>query len=395
MCRVPCRGERVQTAVAAWPSCAPSVRRAPALPAARSPAARQAASRPAAPPTATSSPAATLPPPPFTPPPRPWTEHAWTWRGHACRFVEAGDPAGPAVLLTHGFGASADHWRFNVGPLAAAGYHVFALDLLGFGGSAKPDVAYSVDLWRDQLLDFVAEKVTQASPPPPPPAAANKKKVVLVGNSLGSLVALAAAAASPATFAGLVCLNLAGGMNSKARGLDDDWRLQLARPLFALIDFLLSIRPLARRIFDGVRAPANLKGVLLSVYRNAAAVDDDLVDLISRPAGEAGALAAFITIITGDPGPKPQELLPGWTGPLLFVWGDADPFTPVDGPVGQWATSLAATRPGTAFELLADVGHCPHDDRPGEVHARLLPWLAGVVGKAGGGGGGVVAAGVT
>jgi len=29
------------------------------------------------------------------------------------------------------------------------------------------------------------------------------------------------------------------------------------------------------------------------------------------------------------------------------------------------------------------------------VHARLLPWLAGVVGKAGGGGGGVVAAGAT
>jgi pimeloyl-ACP methyl ester carboxylesterase len=239
--------------------------------------------------------------------------------------VEAGDPAAPTVLLTHGFGASADHWRFNVAPLASAGYHVLALDLLGFGGSAKPDAAYSVDLWRDQVLDFVADKVDPAT-----------GGVVLVGNSLGSLIALAAAASSPSTFAGLACLNLAGGMNSKARGLDDDWRLQLARPIFALIDFLLSIRPLARRIFDGVRSPENLKGVLQSVYRNPAAVDDDLVDLIARPAGEAGALGAFITIITGDPGPKPQDLLPGWSGPLLFVWGDADPFTPLDGPVGQW-----------------------------------------------------------
>jgi len=277
----------------------------------------------------------------------------------------------------HGFGASSDHWRFNVGPLAAAGYRVLALDLLGFGGSAKPDAVYSVDLWRDQVLDFVAEKVGSSSPQP----------VTLVGNSLGSLVALSAAAASPSTFAGLVCLNLAGGMNSKARGLDDDWRLQLARPIFALIDFLLSIRPLARRIFDGVRAPENLKGVLLSVYRNADAVDADLVDLIARPAGQEGALGAFITIITGDPGPKPQELLPGWTGPLLFVWGDADPFTPVDGPVGQWAASLATSRPGTTFELLADVGHCPHDDRPEEVHSRLLPWLGKVMQKQKGGGG--------
>lgn len=312
----------------------------------------------------------------FTPPPRPWTEHAWTWRGHATRWVEAGPADGPVVVLTHGFGASADHWRFNVGPLADAGYRVLALDLLGFGGSAKPRVPYSVDLWRDQLLDFVRE----TCPPPCSP--------ILVGNSLGSLVALSAAAASPSTFAGLVCLNLAGGMNSKARGLDDDWRLQLARPIFALIDFLLSIKPLARRIFDGVRSPDNLKGVLLSVYRNADAVDDDLVDLIARPAADDGALDAFVTIITGDPGPKPQDLLPGWGGPLLFVWGDADPFTPVDGPVGRWCASLPSSRPNTSFELLADVGHCPHDDRPDDVHAKLLPWLAshavGSVGAAAG-----------
>ena len=54
--------------------------------------------------------------------------------------------------------------------------------------------------------------------------------------------------------------------------------------------------------------------------------------------------------------------------------------------------SLATTRPGTAFELLADVGHCPHDDPPEEVHARLLPWLAGVVGKAKGEGAAVASA---
>jgi pimeloyl-ACP methyl ester carboxylesterase len=336
--------------------------------------------------SAASAEQSSTPSPAFTPPPRPWTERTWTWRGHAVRWVEAGPPDGPAVILTHGFGASCDHWRFNFRPLAEAGYRVLALDLLGFGASAKPDVPYSIDLWRDQLLDFVAQTCPAMENGPRP-------RPVLVGNSLGSLVALSAASsAPPATFSGLVCLNLAGGMNSKARGLGDDWRLQLARPIFALIDFLLSIKPLARRIFDGVRSPENLKGVLASVYRNQAAVDDDLVDLIARPAGDPGALAAFITIITGDPGPKPQDLMPGWAGPLLFIWGDADPFTPVDGPVGKWCASLPATRPGTAFELLPDVGHCPHDDRPEAVHARLLPWLKATVG-AGEGEGRAAAAG--
>lgn len=67
--------------------------------------------------------------------------------------------------------------------------------------------------------------------------------------------------------------------------------------------------------------------------------------------------------------------MPSIRGEMLVLWGDKDPFTPADGPVGRYFQALPSTRPGTAFRFLPDVGHCPHDDRPEAVHAELLPWL--------------------
>jgi pimeloyl-ACP methyl ester carboxylesterase len=37
----------------------------------------------------------------------------------------------------------------------------------------------------------------------------------------------------------------------------------------------------------------------------------------------------------GPAGPKPWDLIPKVKCPLFVAWGDTDPFTPVDGPVGK------------------------------------------------------------
>jgi pimeloyl-ACP methyl ester carboxylesterase len=62
-----------------------------------------------------------------------------------------------------------------------------------------------MELWRDQLLDFMAEFTGGTA-------------ATLVGNSIGGLASLMAATAAPAgSVRGLVLLNTAGAMNNKVR----------------------------------------------------------------------------------------------------------------------------------------------------------------------------------
>lgn len=105
-------------------------------------------------------------------------------------------------------------------------------------------------------------------------------------------------------------------------------------------------------------------------------MDDQLLEIIGEPAEDEGALDAFVSIITGPPGPNPVELMPKIHIPVLVLWGDQDPFTPIDGPVGKFFSSLPSRSANVALYLLQGVGHCPHDDRPDLVHGKLLPWLA-------------------
>lgn len=64
--------------------------------------------------------------------------------GHRLLCLEAGAPGDPLLLLLHGFPELAFSWRHQLEPLAAAGWHVVAPDLPGYGRSDKPDVDYDV-----------------------------------------------------------------------------------------------------------------------------------------------------------------------------------------------------------------------------------------------------------
>ena len=80
---------------------------------------------------------------------------------------------GPAVLLVHGFGAFFEHYRDNIHPIADRGKRVWAITLLGFGKSEKPNVFYSELMWAELLRDFIIQVVGEP--------------VHLVGNSIGGM----------------------------------------------------------------------------------------------------------------------------------------------------------------------------------------------------------------
>ncbi|MGB5897586.1 MAG: alpha/beta fold hydrolase, partial [Geitlerinemataceae cyanobacterium] len=120
----------------------------------------------------------------------------WNWRGHEIYYVQAGSDCSqhPPLLLVHGFGASTDHWRKNVEELSRE-FQVFAIDLLGFGRSAKPNLQYSGELWRDQLHDFITEVIGQPA--------------VVACNSLGGFASLCVAAQRSQSAKGLILINSA------------------------------------------------------------------------------------------------------------------------------------------------------------------------------------------
>lgn len=64
----------------------------------------------------------------------------------------------------------------------------------------------------------------------------------------------------------------------------------------------------------------------------------------------------------GPAGPKPWDLVPQISCPILVAWGDTDPFTPLDGPVGTYFLKQAIDRPNTEVRLYSRT----------PVHARYM-----------------------
>jgi pimeloyl-ACP methyl ester carboxylesterase len=86
-------------------------------------------------------------------------------------------------VLLHGFAAGSGHWRGNAHAIAAAGWRVYGLDLVGFGASSQPALRLDNRLWARQVQGFLEEVV--------------QGPAVVVGHSLGGLVALSAAVFFP------------------------------------------------------------------------------------------------------------------------------------------------------------------------------------------------------
>ena len=277
----------------------------------------------------------------------------WNWRGYDIQYAVAGQ--GSPVVLIHGFGASIGHWRKNISVLAASGYQVYALDLLGFGGSEKPALDYSLDLWEALLRDFWRHHI--------------RTPAVFAGNSIGGLLVLMLLANSPHIAKGGVLLNCAGSLNHRPE--------DLPRPLgqvMGLFSKVVSSPVLGPMIFAQVRQRFRIRGALKQVYGNRDAITPELIELLYRPSCDPGAQKVFASILSAPPGPRPSELLPQIHHPLLILWGETDPWTPIQGAkIYQKMASIPEKN--VVFRSIPDTGHCPHDERPEVVNTLILDWL--------------------
>ncbi|MGV2829514.1 alpha/beta fold hydrolase [Myxosarcina sp. GI1(2024)] len=278
----------------------------------------------------------------------------WQWRGHSVYYVRAGEKSqqNPPLLLVHGFGASTDHWRKNLAGLRSQ-FEVWAIDLLGFGRSAKPDLEYSGNLWREQLHDFIDEVIG--------------KSTILAGNSLGGYACLSVAAEYQQSVAGLILLNSAGPFTDTTdKAQKPLWQKAMGQATRSLL-----LQPWASYLlFQYLRRPSIIRRTLKQVYLDPSAITDSLVEDIYRPSCDIGAARVFNSVFKTPQGEKIDVLLAKMRCPLLMLWGESDP----------WINARAR---GVQFkkyypqltEYYLKAGHCPHDEIPEEVNQSIADWI--------------------
>jgi pimeloyl-ACP methyl ester carboxylesterase len=118
-------------------------------------------------------------------------------------MLEAGfEAAGrPLVLLLHGFPELAYSWRKVMLPLAAAGFHVVAPDLRGYGRTTGWDADYDGDLRSFRLLNAVRDALGLVS------ALGYRRVALVAGHDFGASVAAWCALVRPDVFRSLALMS--------------------------------------------------------------------------------------------------------------------------------------------------------------------------------------------
>lgn len=266
-------------------------------------------------------------------------------------FYEAGEENPISIVMIHGLGDEADTWRHVFTPLARD-YHVFALDLPGFGRSDKPDVKYTPQFMMNTLLGFMEQ--------------INIESFICMGSSLGGILSHGLALAHPERVSGLVLVDGAL-LQSKPMG---DWSLRLMQvPLLG--EWLYTrLRRDPDAAFDSLR----------NVYHDLASLPEAdhhfLYTRVNRRVWSDGQRRAYFSTLRNlTPWIKMMqsslpEQLNTLTIPTLVIRGEQDPLFSLENAQG-----VMRVQPNAEMEIIDDVGHLPHQEGPQAFLDVVLPWL--------------------
>jgi pimeloyl-ACP methyl ester carboxylesterase len=250
-------------------------------------------------------------------------------------FVERGE--GHRILLIHGIPTSSFLWRNVIPPLAEA-LKVYAVDLLGYGDSDKPEGAdLSIVAQANYLRAFMRE--------------VGWDRGAVAGHDIGGGIAQLLALESPQAITNLVLLDTIAY---------DSWPVS-------------EIERLKDPAWDEILATRDLSSGFAKSFKRGMVreerVDDQLVAEYVRPfegvEGRRAYLRCARALRTEDLASVMDrvELL---DVPTLIIWGEGDDFQKV-----EYGRRLAAAMPRARLVVLEEAGHFVPEDRPEEV-ARLI-----------------------
>jgi pimeloyl-ACP methyl ester carboxylesterase len=252
-----------------------------------------------------------------------------TIRGNRIHYYEGG--SGAPVVLVHGLGSRAEDWANLMPQLKQAGFHVYAMDLLGYGRSARPaDATYSISEEARYVEDFLAQRGLQ--------------KVNLVGWSMGGWVSMRVALDKPERIGRLVLCNSAG------------IRFE---PTFTIFDFEPTTVPAVRHLYSLLMPqPTKVPDFLA---RDMVRKFKELNWVVDRSAR---------SMFRGD------DLLDGKLGalqmPTLIIWGRQDHLIPL-------ATGVAmhGEIPQSVLQIYDGCGHLAPGQCARLIGPRLVDFLDG------------------
>ncbi|KAK0598107.1 hypothetical protein LWI29_031698 [Acer saccharum] len=278
---------------------------------------------------------------------RKYSTRIWRWNGYLIQYTVVGHE-GPAILLVHGFGAFFEHYRDNISDIANSGNRVWAITVLGFGKSEKPNIVYTELMWAQLLRDFIVEVVGEP--------------VHLAGNSIGGYFVAIVASLWPALVKSLVLINSAGNVIPEKSFIPFSNERQTSRAAWLGARLLLFF------------LRSNLKNTVKQCYpTRMERADDWLISEMLRASHDPGVLVVLESIFSFNLSIPLNYLLEGFEEKILIIQGMKD-------PISDSKSKLAMLKEycsGVVIKEL-DAGHCPHDERPEEVNSIIQKWIATV-----------------
>lgn len=265
---------------------------------------------------------------------RPKAPHTAEWLdagGIMVRAVRAGK-GDTTLLLLHGYGESLTTWRAIYDRLAANS-RVIAIDLPGFGGSAKPDSSYSLAALTRHLSSFIDRWTTGT--------------VVVVGHSMGGELAASLALARPDRVKAVILIAPAG-YRIGLGGLADSMYPAKARRLGRYLAYRSFITP--------IHDPAWL------------AEPDSVADYDQT--GDTAYAKSAARVLEDFDFRGLRDQFARMTQPTLLIWGGNDPVVPY--LVGD---TLSRLIPCVHFVAFPTGFHRPHAETPDTVLAVIRAFL--------------------
>lgn len=243
-------------------------------------------------------------------------------------------PGRPHLLLIHGFGNSVQSFR-RVAPLLAGDYHVIAVDMPGFGLSAKPaEHDYTNPAQAAMMVGFIE--------------ALGLEGVVVGGHSLGGSIALRVAVESPRV-SGLVLMN-PGILNTGVPKIAEYWFFPFQR---------LSARQFGSRGFR--------ESFLKRSFVDPDIVTDAVMDDLMRTVRSEGYMSGMTSMMGQYEAASEGPLMAEVDVPTLIVWGDEDR--------GKTLAELDELSGGIAdsrVRRVAGAGHYVHEEAPDETAEAII-----------------------